>query len=205
MEQVAKQYGTLLKREINPMTEICVTAGANGSLNSFITGLIQQDGDEVVVIEPAFPPYFDHITLSGGVVKTVGMDCVDGVWRLDMEKLRGVLSQKTKIFILNSPHNPTGKCFSQEEMEDISKVLDEFPDVVVLSDEVYEFLTFDDNKHIPFATIGDNWNRTVSIYSGGKLLNATGWKVGWSIGPDYLIKLGGIIQNTITYSTNTPA
>lgn len=205
VEQVAKSYGPLLKRELNPMSEICITPGANGALNSFISGLIQEAGEEIVIIEPAFPPYFDHITICGGVVKTVGMDCVDGVWKLDMDKLRSVLSQKTRAFVLNSPHNPTGKCFSQEEMEAISKVLDDFPDVVVISDEVYDFLTFDGHKHIPFATVGSNWDRTISIYSGGKLLNATGWKVGWAIGPDYLIKLGGIIQNTITYSNNTPA
>ena len=74
----------------------------------------------------------------------------------------------------------------------------------MLSDEVYDFLTFDGNKHVSFATIGDNWNRTISVYSGGKLLNATGWKVGWSIGPSEIIKLGGINYNTSNYSTNTP-
>ena len=73
-----------------------------------------------------------------------------------------------------------------------------------MSDEVYDFLTFDGNKHIPFATLGDNWKRTISVYSGGKLFNATGWKIGWTIGPANIIKLGGIIYNTSSYSTNTP-
>lgn len=76
---------------------------------------------------------------------------------------------------------------------------------MVLSDEVYDFLTFDGLEHIPFASIGDNWNRTVTVYSGGKLLNATGWKVGWAIAPEKILRLGGIINNTVSYCTNSPA
>jgi aspartate/methionine/tyrosine aminotransferase len=119
--------------------------------------------------------------------------------------LRKAFSSKTKMLVLNTPHNPTGKCFTREELETISEILKDFPDVVVLSDEVYDFLTFDGLEHIPFATIGDNWNRTVTVYSGGKLLNATGWKVGWSIAPERILRLGGIINNTTTYCTNNPA
>ena len=123
-----------------------------------------------------------------------------------MNTFKNALSEKTTLLILNSPHNPTGKCFSETELNSISDVLDiNFPNIVVLSDEVYDFLTFDDNKHIPFATVKNNWNRTVSVYSGGKLLNATGWKVGWAIGPERIIRLAGIINNTISYCTNTPA
>ena len=76
---------------------------------------------------------------------------------------------------------------------------------MVLSDEVYDFLTFDGLEHIPFASIGDNWHRTITVYSGGKLLNATGWKVGWAIGPERILRLGAIINNTTSYCTNSPA
>lgn len=122
----------------------------------------------------------------------------------DPEVLRSTLSEKTKVLILNSPHNPTGKCFSLEEQEKITEILKDFPNVVVISDEVYDFLTFDGLKHIPFSSIGDNWNRTVTIYSGGKLLNATGWKVGWAIAPEKILRLGGIINNTTAYCCNNP-
>jgi len=176
-------YGPKLNRAIDPLTEILVTSGANGSLSAFITALVNK-GDEMVTFEPAFPMYFDHAQLSGGVLKTVPLECKqDGIWQFNVDTLRSTLSESTKLLILNSPHNPTGKCFSRQEMEAISEVLKDFPKVVVLSDEVYDFLTFDSNEHIPFATIGDNWNRTISVYSGGKKLNATGWKVGWAIGP----------------------
>lgn len=80
----------------------------------------------------------------------------------------------------------------------------DYPGVVVLADEVYDFLTFDTNKHTPFASIGNNWERTISIYSGGKLYNATGWKLGWAIGPAPIIKMGSIISNTVFYTGNTP-
>ena len=92
-----------------------------------------------------------------------------------------------------------------EEMLQITEILKDYPNCVVLADEVYDFLTFDGLLHIPFATIGDNWNKTITVYSGGKLLNATGWKVGWGIGPERLVRLMGIINNTTCYCTNNPA
>lgn len=107
--------------------------------------------------------------------------------------------------ILNTPHNPTGKCFSKEELQTITDILADFPDCLVLSDEVYDFLTFDNTEHVRFATLGNNWDKTVSVYSGGKLFNATGWKVGWAIANPKLLKLGGILNNCITYSCNSPA
>lgn len=114
------------------------------------------------------------------------------------------MSNKTKLLILNSPHNPTGKCFSFEELLEITKILDKFPNCLVISDEVYNFLTFENQIHIPFSTIKDNWFKTVTIYSGGKLLNATGWRIGWAIGPEKLIKYGSIINNTANYCINHP-
>ena len=84
---------------------------------------------------------------------------------------------------MNNAQNPTGKVFTVEEMTQISEILKEFPQVMVISDEVYDFLTFDDTKFVPFSSVGDNFNRTVTVWSGGKLFNATGWKCGWGIGP----------------------
>ena len=94
--------------------------------------------------------------------------------------------------------------FSVEEIQTISDILDDCPQVVTLSDEVYDFLAFDGLTHTSFATVGNNWERTVSIFSGGKLLNCTGWKVGWSVGPQNLIRLGSIISNTTYYIVNMP-
>ena len=125
------------------MREILVTVGANGALNSYIMALCNE-GDEMVAFEPSFPMYFDHIDVAGGTVKTVPLEEKDGQWNLNIDAFRAVLSEKTKLIIMNSPHNPTGKCFTLEEQTQISEVLKDFPDIVVLSDEVYDRLIFDD-------------------------------------------------------------
>lgn len=164
-----------------------------------------EPGDEVIVFEPCFPMYIDHVRLANGNYKPVPLEFKDGTWRFDPVLLRNTLSDKTKLLILNSPHNPTGKCFTRAEMEEISKILEDFPNVIVMSDEVYDFLTFDGNEHVHFATIGNNYEKTFTIFSGGKLFNCTGWKVGWTIAPPKLLRLGGIISNTVFYCFNTPA
>jgi len=94
--------------------------------------------------------------------------------------------------------------FTREELEFISTVLESYPNVIVLSDDVYEFLTFDSNEFVAFSTIGSNFNKTITTYSGGKLFNATGFKVGWAVGPEYLIKPLGVITNVVVYCSNTP-
>jgi len=186
------------------MTEVLVTGGANGSLNCFISALCNK-GDAVVSFEPMFPMYLDHVEMAGGEHIGVPLTYDGADWVYKKEELRAALSApNVKVFIMNAPHNPTGKVFTVDEMREISEVVAEFPGVVVLADEVYDFLTFDNHVHTPFASIGNNWERTVSIYSGGKLFNATGWKLGWSIGPAAIIKMGGIISNTVFYTGNTP-
>lgn len=92
--------------------------------------------------------------------------------------------------------------FTKKETEQIANILDDYPQVLTLADEVYNFLTFDGLTHTPFATVGNNWKRTISIYSGGKLLNCTGWKVGWAIGPSELIHMGRIVAHTVFNSYN---
>lgn len=124
------------------MKEILVTSGANGALSSFIMALCNE-GDEMVVFEPAFPLYFDHLEMAGGTLKPVALVEQDGNWTLNVEALRAALSEKTKLLIINSPHNPTGKCFTLEEQMAITEVLKDFPNCVVLSDEVYDSLIFD--------------------------------------------------------------
>ena len=128
----------------------------------------------------------------------------DDKWQIDFESLEAAMSEKTRILLLNTPQNPTGKVFSREELEKISAIVDKYPRCFVLSDEVYDFLTFDGREHVHFATIGDNWKRTISVFSGGKMFNATGWKVGWGIGPKELVRQGVVINDTINFCHNVP-
>jgi len=186
------------------MREVVVTNGANGALNVAINAFVNA-GDELLVFEPCFPAYFDHLQLAGGTVKTVPLVVnEDKQFTFDPQALRSALSPQTKMLVLNTPHNPTGKCFTEAELLQITEVLQDFPDCIVLSDEVYEFLTFDGKEHISFAKLKDNWSRTITVFSGGKLLNATGWKIGWAIGPENIIKLTGIMNNAVCYMTNHP-
>lgn len=105
---------------------------------------------------------------------------------------------------MNNAQNPTGKIFTKEEMEQISEILKDHPQVVVISDEVYDFLVFDGQPYTAFAAIGDNFKRTVTIWSGGKLFNATGWKCGWGVGPAQILKQAGLHTYATIYCSNTP-
>lgn len=139
-------------------------------------------------------------------MKTVKLELKEGDWTFDPTELRLALaSGKTKVLLLNSPHNPTGKVFTLEEYKVISSILDDFPEVLVIADDVYEFLTFDGREHHFFTSIGDNWSRTVTIFSGGKLFSCTGWRIGWAIGPQPLLRLGAIVGNTVFFNAHTPS
>lgn len=113
---IARIYGKKLGRELDPLNEVMVTQGANGGLNSFIMAFVNE-GDEIAMFEPSFPMYFDHIRIAGGVVKTVPLEFKEDTWKFDPENLRKALSDKTTVFIFNNPNNPTGKCFTREEIE----------------------------------------------------------------------------------------
>lgn len=98
------------------------------------------------------------------------------------------LTPKTKVVMITNPHNPSSKIFSKSELEKLSAILEKRPDIIVISDDVYFFLPFDGRQHFSFANIGNNWEKTVTVFSAGKLMNCTGWKVGWTVGPQDLIK-----------------
>lgn len=202
-KHIAEIYSPRLKREIDPNKEVLITNGANGSLNTIINACLKE-GDEMIVFEPYFPQYLGHVQLSKGSIKSVAMYEEDGEWKIDLKAFEDALSDKTRLFLHNTPHNPTGKIFTKEELEQISDILEKYPRVVILSDEVYDFLCFDGKEHYNMATIRDNWWRTVTTFSGGKMFCATGWKVGWTIGPHSILKQAGIMNDTCTYCHNVP-
>lgn len=120
------------------------------------------------------------------------------------EIFKKAFSKKTKVFILNNCHNPTGKVFSKEELEWITDFLDkEYPDVFVISDDVYEFLTFEGNPYHCFASLKNNFRKTYSLFSGGKLFCATGWKLGWTIAPKDILAPAHLASNTSFYGVNS--
>ena len=204
-QKVAQVYGKRFNRSIDAMTEVIVGIGAYQVLSNLLLTLVDPTKkEEVIVFEPSYPCYFDHIALAGGVAKSSNLVLRDGSFHFDAESFRSALTAQTKVLILNNAQNPTGKIFTKGELEEISKILEDFPQVIVIADDVYDFLTFDDKPFETFAAIGNNFNRTVTVYSGGKLFNCTGWKCGWGIGPAHFIKPAGLLNYGSIYCGNHP-
>jgi aspartate/methionine/tyrosine aminotransferase len=151
-------------------------------------------GDEVIVFEPFYDSYLASLKMAGAIVVPVTLKAP--VFSFDSEELIAAINSKTKMLILNNPHNPTGKIFSREEIKTIAELARKF-DFYILSDEVYEFLTFE-NSHTPTACFEDLANRTITISSTGKTFGLTGWKIGWACGPKEIIKA---IHNVHQFTT----
>ena len=159
-------------------TEVLITCGATEALAVALFGLIEP-GDEVIMIEPVFNIYVPMVRRAGGVAKFVRLEPPD--WELPREALAEAFSPRTKLILLNSPMNPTGKVFGREDLELIARLVEEY-DTYALCDEVYEHLLFDGRAHIPLATLPGMRERCIRIGSAGKTFSLTGWKVGYMTG-----------------------
>ena len=184
---------------IDPDTEVAVSTGATEAIAGAILGLVDP-GDEVIVLEPYYDSYVAVIQMAGGVRKPVTLRAPD--FRLPIDELRAVVSPRTTAILLNSPHNPTGTVLTREELEAVAAVAQEH-DLVVISDEVYEHLTFA-VPHIPISTLPGMDERTLTISSGGKSFSFTGWKVGWATGPAALIAALIGVKQFLTYTSGSP-
>ena len=187
----------------DPDTEVLVTAGATEALAGALLGLLDT-GDEVVLFEPMYDSYQACIAMAGAVAKPVTLrPGAHGVYAFDPEEFASAITPKTKLVLINTPHNPTGKVFTADEMGYIAGLTIEH-DLIVLTDEVYEHLVFDDAHHIAMATLPQMRERTVSIGSGGKTFNTTGWKIGWMCGPPALVAAARTAKQFLTYVNGAP-
>jgi N-succinyldiaminopimelate aminotransferase len=200
-EAVAAHAARFYGLDIDPLQGVVVTPGATVAVFTALAGLIDR-GDEVIVIEPFFDSYVPNITMLGGVPVFVPLHAPD--WRLDPDELRAAFTAKTRALILNTPHNPTGKVFSRAEMDQIAALCIEH-DVIVISDEVYEHLTYDGVPHIPIATLPHMAARTLTVSSLGKSFSVTGWKIGWVYGAPDLLEGTRRAHQFITFAANHPA
>ncbi|XP_046740202.1 kynurenine aminotransferase isoform X2 [Diprion similis] len=200
---LSKLYSRILNRDLNPNSEILVTSGAYEGLFVAIHGHTRP-GDEWIIIEPFFDCYEPMILGAGGTPRFIALkpkktsgNVSSGDWVLDKEELEGLFNEKTKGIIVNTPHNPTGKVFTREELQVIADLAKKW-NAIVISDEVYEWLVYKPNEHVRIATLPDMYERTITIGSAGKTFSVTGWKIGWAYGPANLIyNLQIVHQNTV--------
>jgi kynurenine---oxoglutarate transaminase / cysteine-S-conjugate beta-lyase / glutamine---phenylpyruvate transaminase len=227
VQQLAKRYSTHLGRTIDPMTEVAITVGASQALYLALQTILQP-GQEVLLLEPFFDLYVEQIHLAGGrpvycpltfvPYNTTTDDTVtSGNWVLEPDVLTSHITPLTKVIILNSPHNPTGKLFTYSDLQVIADAMKmAHPDCVLLSDEVYKYIVHSPPLdpleckgqsplcpgHIHIASLPGMWDRTLTISSAGKTFSATGWQVGWCIGPSHLV---GQIQQRLPYVQFCPS
>ena len=185
---------------IDPMTDVVVTTGATEAIQSVILAFCERD-DEVVVFEPWFDIYATGIALAGAT--RVSVPLRPPAFRPDIDALRDAITDRTRLLIVNSPHNPTGVVFTREELQGIADIAIE-RDLIVLSDEVYEHLWYDGHPHIPIATLPGMAERTITLGSAGKSFSFTGWKVGWATGPTALIQAVRSIRQHLSFVSGGP-
>jgi len=198
-EAVANRYGPLLGRDLDPATEITITCGCTEALAACFLGLIDP-GDEVILIEPFYDAYPVFVAMAGAIPRHITLRPPS--FALDLDQLRDVFSPTTKAIVVNNPHNPTGRVFGDDELAAIASLCVEF-DVVAITDEVYEEMTYE-GAHRRLATYEGMWERTVTLSSVGKTFSLTGWKVGWGIAPSGLTAGLRSAHQFLTFTTPTP-
>jgi len=194
----ARRYGL----EHDPDAEVLVTAGATEAIAATIMALAGP-GDEVVLFEPYYDSYAACVALAGATRRPVTLRRDGTGWGFDPNELRAAVNERTKLIVLNTPHNPTGKVFTPAELQLIAELAQE-RDLVVVADEVYEHLVFDGRSHVPIATRPGMRERTVTISSAGKTFSVTGWKIGWLCAPPHLVAAVRTVKQFLTYVNGAP-
>ncbi|SOR80243.1 hypothetical protein SCNRRL3882_3698 [Streptomyces chartreusis NRRL 3882] len=186
----------------DPDTEVLVTAGATEAIAAALLALVEP-GDEVIALEPYYDSYAACIAMAGGRRVPVTLRPDDGRFRLDLDELRDAVTDRTRLLLINTPHNPTGTVLTRAELAAIAELAVE-RELLVVTDEVYEHLVFDDAEHVPLATFPGMRERTVTIGSAGKTFSFTGWKVGWVTGTQELVTAVRTAKQYLTYVSAGP-
>lgn len=200
-EAIATDFHNRYGITLNPETEITVTPGATYGIYAAFTAILQP-GDEVILFEPSYDSYIPNIEMNGAVPVPIALTAPH--FSVDWEKVREALTPRTKAIILNTPHNPTGAIWGVEDWEALSELVRD-TSIFILSDEVYEQLVFDGQKHISILQYPELWKRTFALYSFGKVFNNTGWKMGYCIAPPANTQAFRRIHQFLSFTVNTPA
>ncbi|MEO6869634.1 MAG: methionine aminotransferase, partial [Ginsengibacter sp.] len=182
-ETISKKIESLYQKNIDPNGEICITPGATYAIYTAITAIIHP-GDEVIVFEPAYDSYVPNIKVNGGKPVLITLESPD--FKIDWDLVRIKISGKTRMIIINSPHNPTGAILDKTDFEALQSIVKD-TNIVLVSDEVYEHITFDEKKHQSVLSFPELFSRSFVTYSFGKVYNCTGWKIGYCVAPANLM------------------
>jgi N-succinyldiaminopimelate aminotransferase len=188
--------------ELDPDREVLITTGATEALAATVLALAGP-GDEVLTLEPFYDAYAAVIALAGATHTTAPLRATSTGFRLDVAALTAAFTPRTRLVLINSPHNPTGAVLTSGELELIARLAVEH-DALVVTDEVYEHLTFDGTVHVPIATLPGMSDRTITISSAGKTYSVTGWKVGWLHGRADLVEAVRTVKQFLTYVSGAP-
>ncbi|NOX46471.1 MAG: aminotransferase class I/II-fold pyridoxal phosphate-dependent enzyme [Chlorobi bacterium] len=199
-EQIALKVEATYGAKYDPQTEINITAGATQAIFTVISALIR-DEDEVIVFEPAYDSYVPAIKLNGGIIKYAELKNPD--YRIDWQEVKKLITNRTKMIIINSPHNPTGSVLSADDLKTLDK-LTQNTDIIVLSDEVYEHLIYDKIRHESVCYYPELASRSFVIGSFGKTFHATGWKTGFVLAPEQLMNEFRKAHQFVVFAGNTP-
>lgn len=199
-EAIAKHSERFYGQKLNPDTEVLVTTGATEGVFAAILGLTDP-GDEAIVFEPVYDTYVPNMVMAGVTPRYVPL-CGDN-WEFDPDELAKAFNSRTRAIIVNTPHNPTGKVFSRDELRAIAELCQKH-NVIAITDEVYEHILYDDALHTRLATLPGMHERTLTISSLGKTFSVTGWKIGWAIGSAPLVNAVNQAHQFITYAVASP-
>jgi len=198
---IARKLASFNHMEVDPDENVLVTAGALGAFNCVLEAFLQP-GDEAILFQPFYSFHRDQLLVKHMVPRAVSL--TPPSWSFTSAELEACVSTRTKIIVVNTPANPCGKVFSLQELSMIAEFCKRH-NVIAVTDEVYEFMTFDGRRHISLATLPGMWDRTITISSFGKMLSATGWRVGYAVGPERLLREVGYSNEFETACASTPA
>ncbi|MFT4234030.1 MAG: aminotransferase class I/II-fold pyridoxal phosphate-dependent enzyme [Microbacterium sp.] len=199
-QAVAEHQQRFYDLRVDPETEVLVTAGATEALTAAVLALVDGPEDDVIVFEPFYDSYAAAVALSGARLRAVPLPWPH--FQPDLDLLADAFSERTRAILVNNPHNPTGAVFAPEVLAQIVRLAEQH-DAIILTDEVYEHLSFG-APHLPIATLPGAAERTLSISSGGKTFRTTGWKIGWITGPADLITAVTTVKQYLTYVNGSP-
>lgn len=199
-ERIAEKLKALYGTEISDINEITVTPGGTYAIYTALTAMINK-GDEVIVFEPAYDSYIPNIEINGG--KAVLIPLNENDFSINWVKVKQSITPATKAIIINSPHNPTGALLKESDIEELKKIVKQH-DLFIISDEVYEHLVFDEAKHLSMLRYPELRERSFCCFSFGKVYHCTGWKIGYCIAPEYLMKEFRKVHQFNCFTTQSP-